>query len=109
VLVESKDTTILAYYSNDYSKSTLPLSSGKMFQERNSKQAIVGKQITTIESDGKEWIDYQGNHYEVIGKLGLADNSPIDNYILINDIKLFQKSNENVIYLDSLNDKKLDT
>lgn len=108
VIDDSNDTTILAYYSNNYAKSILPLSNGKMFEMENSKQAIVGKKISTVELNGTEWISYRKDYYEVVGKIGLTEDSPVDNYILINETDLFQEAYQEETYFDSLDTKKMD-
>lgn len=99
---------IFAFYSNDYSSVLLPKSSGDIFQKENSKEALIGDKIKTIKNEGKEWIKYKDNTYQVIGRIGFIENSPVNNYILINDTSYFETETNEEVLFDSVDDKKLD-
>lgn len=99
---------IFAFYSNDYSSVLLPKSSGDIFQKENSKEALIGDKIKTIKNEGKEWIKYEDNTYQVVGRIGFIENSPVNNYILINDTSYFETEINEEILFDSVDDKKLD-
>lgn len=106
VIEKEYENTIYGFFSNDYTKCVLPIEKGKMFKKNNTKEALVGKNIETIIVQNKEYFTYNGINYEVIGRIGFSYNSPIENYVVINDSSLFNENNE--IYINSLDNKNLD-
>jgi len=90
--------TIVAFYSTDYSTDQLPISEGMFFSGANSKEAIIGSNVSTAIINGVEYFNYNNTNYPVIGKLGISTDSPLKNLILINDSAFLSSPNFPLIF-----------
>ncbi|UHA72111.1 hypothetical protein [Paenibacillus sp. 481] len=87
------ETTSIDVRAIYYNKNTYipPMIKGQFFQERDfyngKKVAVVGKQTDEshlIQRDGKWYYDFQGQYFEVIGKMGASYHSKLDTTVLLN-------------------------
>lgn len=62
--------------------------------------AVIGQDYKslTFSFDGKEYLEYSGKKYEVIGVIGLSADSPLDNIIFVNIGSLTPEEQLNGIY-----------
>lgn len=67
-----------------------PVISGRFFTEdeclSDRPLAVIGGNYMnlTVKHNGKTYLDYKGRKYEVIGLVGMASDSPIDDVIFVN-------------------------
>ena len=67
-----------------------PLVRGRFFTEEEclsrQKLAVIGKDFLefTLWENGKEYVVYNGNKYQVIGVTGISNNSSLDHLIIVN-------------------------
>lgn len=97
-LEDTPTQKIMAFYSTDYSSDQFPIGEGSFFKKENSKQAIVGSNVQTTIINGVEYFKYNNTNYQVIGKLGISDDSPLKNFIVINDSTLLSTSNIKLVF-----------
>lgn len=97
-LDDTTEQKIMAFYSTDYSSDQFPISEGLFFDKENSKQAIVGNNVQTTVNNGVEYFKYNNTNYQVIGKLGISDDSPLKNFIVINDSTLLSTPNIKLVF-----------
>ncbi len=68
----------------------LPMARGRFFTEEEclsrQKLAVIGKDFLENISweNGKEYVEYNGNKYEVIGVTGISNDSSLDHLIIVN-------------------------
>lgn len=82
---------LLNLYSPNIKDIKLPISSGKNFKFENSMEALVGKNIQVSNKDNNKYFEYASKKYKVIGTLGISENSPLSNVVLINEVELLRK------------------
>ncbi|GAA3708067.1 hypothetical protein GCM10022377_22380 [Zhihengliuella alba] len=63
----------------------LPLHEGRSFWAGEEKAAIVGAAIPVVDRDGREYFEYDGEIYEVIGRLGAGPDSLLAADVLLSD------------------------
>lgn len=91
MIEKSSARQVMAFYATDYEKVTFPLKAGKPFSARDSGEAIVGKGVQTDKLSDGEYFDYDNVRYRVIGKFGIAEDSPLKNAVLLNDSALLEQ------------------
>ncbi|MFD1900864.1 hypothetical protein GQR36_14295 [Enterococcus termitis] len=64
---------------------------------KNSKEAIVGKNVTTTINNADKYYQFNGVNYRVVGTLGLINPSFLDYTVLINDTSLFSNNKSNLV------------
>ncbi|MFD2307078.1 hypothetical protein [Enterococcus termitis] len=96
-LESNNEEKIKGYYSNNYSKNQFPLRNGRFFLTKNSKEAIVGKNVTTTINNADKYYQFNGVNYRVVGTLGLINPSFLDYTVLINDTSLFSNNKSNLV------------
>ncbi|WP_146008990.1 hypothetical protein [Zhihengliuella halotolerans] len=69
----------------DTSGLSLPLYEGRVFASGEHDKAIVGSEIPLVERGGTEYFEYDGESYEVIGRLGTNEESLLSADVLISD------------------------
>lgn len=106
LLEKTSNQTVMAFYATNYSKLKPPIKSGIFFTIPDSKEVVVGENIKTSIRNGMEYFNYKNESYLVIGKLGISNNSPLKNYILINDSSLLEEPYIHLIF-DGVNIGKI--
>lgn len=91
IIEKSSNRQIMAFYASDYEQVVFPLKSGKAFSARDSGEAIVGMGVQTYKLSSGEYFDYDNVRYRVIGKLGIAKDSPLKNTVLLNTSALLEQ------------------
>ncbi|RZU62925.1 hypothetical protein EV380_2530 [Zhihengliuella halotolerans] len=69
----------------DASGLSLPLYEGRVFASGEHDKAIVGSEIPVVERGGVEYFEYDGESYEVTGRLGTNEESLLSADVLISD------------------------
>lgn len=82
---------IIAFYATDYEKVIFPLKIGRKFTAKDSCEALVGMGIKTYMVNGEEFLDYDNVQYHVVGKLGIVEDSPLKNVILLNNSEMLEQ------------------
>lgn len=101
---------IFAFDSTAYDEGIIPLYKGVFFKHSDSKEALIGRNIKTINIKNKEWLVINSCRYEVVGRIGEKYDSTVDDYILLNDKTLFDFSESgDTVILDSLNGEMLNS
>ncbi|MCO1604501.1 hypothetical protein [Desulfosporosinus nitroreducens] len=93
IIEKSSARQVMAFYATDYKQITFPLKSGKPFSARDSSEAIVGMGVQTYKLSDGEYLDYANVRYRVIGKFGIAEDSPLKNAVLLNNSALLKQLN----------------
>jgi hypothetical protein len=98
IVEKNVDKTVMAIYANDFHNIYLPINHGRMIDDYGYNQAIVGTNINTFYQDGFEYYEYDNEQYKVVGKLGISTNSPLENYIIINNLSYFANNDNEIIF-----------
>lgn len=85
---------ILNIMSNDWEKLRFPLKSGRLLDKNDLSKALVGQSVKTITEGDKASVFIRGHRYEVVGRLGLTDKSPLSHTVVISDQSLFTYDGE---------------
>lgn len=91
---------IRAFHSSDYARLNFPIYEGTLFAEANTLEALVGSGVPTQQIAGKEYVEFAGTDYLVIGKLGRSAESNLYTSLLINDSRFFAVA-DSVITIDT--------
>lgn len=89
------------FFSNKY--VNMPMLSGRFFTAADftpdNRIAVIGKnqEANTVTENGRRYISIAGEMYEVIGVLGMKENSAFDSRVFINGLTPLQNYHE-VIY-----------
>ncbi|MCL1990029.1 MAG: hypothetical protein FWG67_03980 [Defluviitaleaceae bacterium] len=94
--------------SDHPSEVVLPLNSGVGFNSVYHLEAVIGRDVKTKTIDGHEWVYFNGNFYKVTGVLGMLENSPLNNTMVLNDPLLFDELAHEVTIIDSRDASVLD-
>ena len=97
-LKRDTEQEIIAFYATDYKQVTFPLKLGRAFSKKDSGEAIVGLEIQTYKRNNKEYFDYGNVRYPVIGKLGITEDSPLKNTVLLNNSALLNQPDIPLIF-----------
>lgn len=90
---------LMSIYSSKLENVKIPISNGKAFSNKNSMEALVGKNIPVCTIGGDKYFEYNNKKYKVIGCLGTIENSPLNDVVLVNDVSLL-KSNDVTLILN---------
>ncbi|MER0123572.1 hypothetical protein ABPH35_07650 [Streptococcus sp. ZJ93] len=77
------NTEVLDILANDWSKISFPLKTGRLLPKNDVSTALVGQSVETIIEEGREYVICFDRRYEVIGRIGMLDNSPLSNTVII--------------------------
>ena len=99
LLSESRED-VRAYYTNDYSLWSPPLHSGRFFSEADTNEAIVGKNIASLQ----DYIYFGEKYYIVIGILGASGANYLNDTIILNEISAFSEGTMPYLLLDGDSD-----
>lgn len=91
MIEKSSERQVMAFYATDYEKVIFPLKTGEMFSGPDSGEAIIGMGVQAQKIGDEEYFEYAGIRYLVIGKLGIAEESPLRNTILLNNSSLLEQ------------------
>jgi hypothetical protein len=98
IIEKSFERQVMAFYATDYEQVTFPLKLGKPFSVRDSGEAIVGMGVQTYKLSDGEYFDYDNVRYCVIGKFGIAEDSPLKNAVLLNDSALLEQPHVPLVF-----------
>lgn len=94
---KNEGVTVKAIYFNKYYVN-FPMKSGRFFRKSDltvgNKVAVIGKNLeaSCYSRDDKKYILLEGQEYEVVGVIGYAEETIIDNYVYVNML-----ASENVV------------
>ncbi|MBF0776748.1 MULTISPECIES: hypothetical protein [Streptococcus] len=97
---------VLNIFANDWLKISFPLKIGRLLSTNDVSTALVGQSVETILEEGREYVICFNQRYEVIGRIGMLDNSPLSNTVIISD-KRFLFSDGEVSLNGDFEDSKL--
>lgn len=80
--------------TNDTDYTYIPLDSGEYFSRSNSKEAIIGKEIKTVEIEGIKYVTINNSYYKVQGYL---KHGSVNDLIILNNQKLEDNSLSKVL------------
>ena len=107
--IEYGNFKIYVINSANPSEVILPLNSGVGFNSTYQLEAVIGRNIETQMIDNYEWVYFNENFYKVTGVLGMLENSPLNNTMILNDPILFDELAHDVTIIDSRDSLVLDT
>lgn len=85
---------VLNIFANNWEKLRFPHKTGELLNKNDDSKALIGYSIKTIYEEKTEYVVFEGRKYEVIGKLGVLDKSPLSRTILISDKRLLSYEGE---------------
>jgi hypothetical protein len=63
----------------------LPIHEGRQFRATDERVALVGHQVATRSNNGRRYVDYEGQAFLVIGRLGVRADSGLAHDVLLQD------------------------
>jgi hypothetical protein len=66
----------------------LPIHDGRQMRATDERVALVGHQVGTRSDDGRHYVDYEGQAFLVIGRLGVRADSGLAHDVLLQDSDL---------------------
>ncbi len=91
---------IRAVHSSDPASFPYPLHRGRQFSDADRRAALVGGNVATRTVGDRDVFDYDGHGYEVVGYLGRAQDSLLQDDVLLVDDALFGRQTEETLFLD---------
>ncbi|WP_209561653.1 hypothetical protein [Frigoribacterium sp. PvP032] len=64
---------------------SLPIHEGRQMRATDERVALVGHQVETRSDEGRQWVDYEGQAFMVIGRLGVRADSGLARDVLLQD------------------------
>jgi len=80
----NNNSSVYAFYTPLPGSWLPPMSEGAFFEENNTQEAVVGRNVTVEETATGYVYFFDGQAYEVVGFLGLTTPSLLDDTVLIN-------------------------
>lgn len=91
---------VRAVLASSGTELSFPVHAGRAFRAADSRVALVGAQVPVTTESGSTTVTYDGERYEVIGRLGVKADSLLAVDILLLDPERFAASGEEPLTVD---------